>query len=409
MLIRRTTSPRPVRIVAFIGATGRNLIMLRGPLMQALKARGVTVFAMAPSFGSDEEATLESLGIQRATFDMQPRGPRFAADWQIVRALKDKLVALQPDAVVASSGRVLVLALAAAAKARVPRRIALVNALPAATSAAADPLGASERQIAGGLKHATAVVFHNRDHHKTMLGLKAISPAVPVTVLPGAGVDLAAFSPQTLPALSPGLTFLMISTLDSARGVLDYCAAATALKARAPHARFLLAGPSGDGPTGLKPEAVRPYAEAVTFLGPLTDVRPVVGDCHVVVYPSHAEGMPRVVLEALAMGRPVITTSSPGCRDTVDDRVNGCLVAPGDVAGLEIAMASFLKRPDLLPSMSRASRLKAERHFGEGDVLRKWLAVLDLESRAVSSGSAASRAETAAKSDVEAAPVSSAA
>ncbi|MFN3867505.1 MAG: hypothetical protein ACK4MF_00400, partial [Hyphomicrobiaceae bacterium] len=275
MLPQRPTPQRPVRIVAFIGATGRNLIMLRGPLMQALKARGVSVFAIAPAFRSDEEATLEAMGIQRATFDMQPRGPRFAADWQIIRALKEKLAALQPDAVVASSGRVLVLGLAAAAKARVPRRVALVNALPSPSTAiaAADLLGASERQIAGGLKHATAVVFHNRDHHKTMLGLKALSTAVPVTVVPGAGVDLAAFTPQPLPPLSPpspGLTFLMVATLDSARGVLDYCAAAAALKARAPHARFLLAGPSGDGPTGLKPEAVRPYADAVTFLGPLT-------------------------------------------------------------------------------------------------------------------------------------------
>jgi glycosyltransferase involved in cell wall biosynthesis len=69
------------------------------------------------------------------------------------------------------------------------------------------------------------------------------------------------------------------------------------------------------------------------------------------------------VLEALAMGRPVITTNAPGCRDTVDERVNGCLVSPGDPAALAAAMQTFLKRPDLIPHLARASRAKAERRF----------------------------------------------
>ncbi len=132
---------------------------------------------------------------------------------------------------------------------------------------------------------------------------------------------------------------------------------------------FLLAGPAGTSASVVKPEELRAYAEAVTFLGPLVDVRPALADCHVFVYPSDGEGMPRALLEALASGRPVVTTTAPGCRDTADDRVNGCLVPPGDVAALELAMASFLKRPDLLASMSRASRLKAERHFDERHVI----------------------------------------
>lgn len=380
-MLKRSAPPRPIRRVVFVGGSARNLVMMRAALMRALMARGIAVMAMAPHFSADEEAKLEAMHIERATFELVPRGPRMLADFQIVRELKDKLAAWQADAVVASGGRVMALALIAAAKARIPRRIALVNGLPpttalAATAGAVDLLAASPRLVARGLKAATAVVLHNRDDKRRLQRSGALPEALPTLVVAGAGVDLAQFALQPLPSAANGFVFLMIATLDRARGVLDYCAAARELKSRAPQARFLLAGPAGEGPTGLKPEALRPYGDAVTFLGPLVDVRPTLAECHVLVYPSHAEGMPRAILEALATGRPVVTTETPGCRDTVDDRVNGCFVPAGDAAALELAMASFLKRPDLLPAMARASRLKAERHFDERVVIAEMLDVI---------------------------------
>lgn len=380
---KRILPPIPVRRVAIVSGSARNLILLRGPLIRALLARGIDVLAVAPEFDRGEEAILESMGVERAVFNIVPRGPRFAADWQIVWEIKERFAAWRPDAVLASSGRVMALSMTAAAKARVPRRVALLNGLEPANRIAADRgvadlHHAGSRLLAQGLKHATAAVFHNRDDRRRLERNRVLPAQLPTVVVPGAGVDLEAFSETPLPSLARGLVFLMIATLDRARGVLDYCEAASALKARAPQARFLLAGPAGDGPTGLKPEAVRPYSDSVTFLGPLTDVRPALADCHVLVYPSHAEGMPRVVLEALAMGRPVVATETPGCRDTVDDRVNGCLVPAGDAEALELALASFLKRPDLLPAMARSSRLKAERHFDEASVIAKLLDVLEV-------------------------------
>jgi glycosyltransferase involved in cell wall biosynthesis len=116
----------------------------------------------------------------------------------------------------------------------------------------------------------------------------------------------------------------------------------------------------------------------VEYLGAVDDVRPLFARTHVFVYPSPREGMPRQVLEAMAAGRPIITTNAPGCRDTVDERVNGCLAAPGDADGLTAAIESFLKRPDLIPAMSRASRLKAERRFDVREVNRTVLDALGL-------------------------------
>jgi glycosyltransferase involved in cell wall biosynthesis len=89
--------------------------------------------------------------------------------------------------------------------------------------------------------------------------------------------------------------------------------------------------------------------------------------------------MPRPLLQALTAGRPIVTTNIPGCRDTVDERVNGCFVAPRDADALADAMESYLKRPDLIPAMARASRAKAERFATAASVKRTMLELLRLE------------------------------
>ena len=242
-----------------------------------------------------------------------------------------------------------------------------------------DPLRASPRLISRALKAADLAVFHNRDDLREVESELTVPVQLERRVVPGAGVDLDFHGASPLPSLSDGPVFLMVSALDQARGVLDYCAAARRLKARAPRAEFLHVGPGGEGACALPAEVLRSYAGTVKFLGPQEDVRGALARCHAFVYPSLREGMPRAVLEALAAGRPVITTAVPGCRETVDDCVNGMLVAPNNVVALEDAMARLLKRPDLMASMARASRLKAERHFDERRVLAAWRDILGMD------------------------------
>ena len=384
----KDTASRPstqAKRVAFVSGVAHTLLASRSALIRALVARNCPVLCVAPEFSPEQEAKLAFLGAETATFELVPKGPALFADWRISRALAEMLSAWKPDVAIGMTERVMALTLVAARRARVGRRIALLNGFaPRELDLAKgdDLLRASPRLLAKSLKSAHTALFHNRDDLRSLQREALLPAGLETRIVPGAGVDFAAFAAMPLPPISDGLVFLMIASLDEARGVLDYCKAAARIAARAPHARFLLAGPSGSGATGLKPEALRPYGEVVKFLGPLADVAPVLGSCHVFVYPSHREGMPRAVLEALACGRPVITTSAPGCRDTVDDCVNGCLVSPGDVSALEDAMTSLLKRPDLLASMARASRIKAERHFDERVVLATWLGILGLEQAA---------------------------
>jgi glycosyltransferase involved in cell wall biosynthesis len=372
----QSSEPAPSRAtaqrrVAVIAPSGTSLRRLRGGLIGAITARKHGVMTFAPAYDAGDGAALDALGVERRMLPQRPPGLHLFGERRAITALASDLHAFRPHAVLTYGGASGLQGAKAARKAKVARIVALVNSLPAT--------GTSDRRaLARTLELADAAVFHNPDDPRA-LGKDGHLPAdLAYTIVPGAGVDLAAHAVQPLPPLGDGLVFLMIARLDRETGVLEFCQAARTLKSRAPSARFELAGPPGSGPTALTTATLASFADYVTYRGDLDDVRPAIGASHVYVYPSHSEGMPRSVLEALAAGRPVITTAVPGCRDTVDERVNGCLVPPSDPAALAIAIESFLKRPDLIASMARASRAKAERRFDERAVNATLLDILGL-------------------------------
>lgn len=350
--------------VAVVGASGLRLLSLRGGLMGAIRANRHAVACFANDFQANSDQALERMGVTpRALAPVTP-GLSLFAERRCVAALAHDLESWRPHVVVTSTDSVMGLrAVKAARKAHAAQIVVIVSEVA--------PKGANEaglRLTARMLERADLAVFHNADDPKTLKKRGVLPADLAYVIVAGGGVDLDAHRAQPLPPLGAGLVFSMISRLDTAKGVLDFCEAARLLKARAPSARFELAGPAGWGGTALKADAVARFGDCVTYRGVLDDVRPALGACHVFVYPSHAEGMPRPVLEALAAGRPVITTSVAGCRDTVDERINGCLVPPSDPVALAAAMESFLKRPDLIPSIARASRAKAERRFDAREV-----------------------------------------
>jgi glycosyltransferase involved in cell wall biosynthesis len=276
----------------------------------------------------------------------------------------------------------------AARRARVPRIVPMITGLGYAY------LGGSRRDkvirfvtnrlYARALRSSHAVVFHNKEDRQYLAQAKVLPPYLPAHVVGGSGVNLEQFGEVAVPPAGDGLTFLMIARLLKYKGVIEYCEAARAVRQIAPNARFLLVGPEEDGPGGLTAVGLAAWSDSVTYLGPQDDVRPYLARCHVFVLPSHdGEGLPRTVLEAMATGRPIITTDTRGCRETVDERVNGCLVPAGDSPALAEAMLSFIRRPDLIPAMARSSRQKAVRRFDVELVTRDMLSVLLGEPGAV--------------------------
>ena len=362
-----------LRRIAIVSGSGKQLWKLRGGLIGAMRAKRHSVTCFAPAFSSDSEMGFDDLGVERRLLAPEEPGFHFFGERRRVVRLAREFAALRPHVVVAVCGPDGLRAVKAAKRAKVEQVIAVVSEVPAK--------GANEVQLratAGTLERADLAVFHNADDPKALKSRGLLPADLAYVIVPGAGVDLAYHQVQPLPPVSEGLVFLMISRLDRVKGVLDFCEAARVLKSRAPSARFRLVGSAGDGKTGISVPLLKEFSDCVEYLGALDDVRPALGGCHVYVYPSLTEGMPRSVLEAMAAGRPVITSNIAGCRDTVDERINGCLVPPSDSNALAAAMESFLKRPDLIPSIARASRAKAERRFDERDVHATLLDVMGL-------------------------------
>jgi len=368
-----------VRRVAVVCGAGEPLQLLRRSLLSEIAARRHKILVVAPEFAAADIHALDAMGAERASFAGQQNGLKLFADWKAIGALKGILAAWAPHTVFGCGAKPMIYAALAAHGAGAERVVLLVDSLPEhrfTGALAADEMPAWRYSQA--MRAADEAVFCNRDDLGLLKRLGILPSALPTTVVAGAGVELAQHGMLPLPPLDDGLVFLMVAELDRRRGVVEYCEAVRDLRERAPSCRFLLAGSPGEGALAMHPDEVAAYAPAVEYLGPVRDIRALLAQSHVFVYPSHGEGMPQPVLEAMAAGRPIVTTDVAGCRDTVDDRVNGCFAQARDARSLASAMESFLKRPDLTPPIARASRAKAERFCGIDTVNRSLLAALAL-------------------------------
>jgi len=186
-------------------------------------------------------------------------------------------------------------------------------------------------------------------------------------VLNGSGVNLTLFSQKPVP---PDTSFLLIGRLIKSKGVLEYVEAARIVKTRHPNAKFYLAGWVDGNPDSILNSDLEKWVrdDWVHYLGDLRDVRSALEKCSVYVLPSYREGTPRSVLEAMGVGRAIITTDAPGCRETVEDGVNGFLVPGKSVASLASAMEKFLDNPLLSKEMGIKSRKIAEEKYNVHDV-----------------------------------------
>ena len=153
-------------------------------------------------------------------------------------------------------------------------------------------------------------------------------------------------------------SFLLIARLLGDKGVREYAEAARIIKQDYPEAEFHLVGWIDDNPSAIEQDELDCWIadQRLQFWGKLSDVRPAIAASSVYVLPSYREGTPRTVLEAMAMGRAVITTDAPGCRETVNHGVNGYLVAVKSVDELVQAMRYFIEDPKLIDYMGQRSR-----------------------------------------------------
>ncbi|MFG6178946.1 glycosyltransferase family 4 protein [Halomonas sp. THAF12] len=350
-----------------IASYADSLIHFRGPLLDALIAKGYEVHAASPDIGSDNKwrRQLEKKGIRVHEIGLQRTGMNPVADLKTLGELYCLMRRIRPEVVMGYTIKPVIYGTLGARLARIPRRFVLVTGLGYAFTSDASARAFGKRQAVLtivrtlyrlALSGAHKVFFQNPDDQALFLQQKVLSPRVPSHVVNGSGIDLEQY--VVAPRAEGPCRFLLIGRLLGDKGVREYVEAARQVRRTHPLATFALAGWIDDNPDAIDRHELDDWIAdgTIDFLGSLDDVRPAIAACHAYVLPSYREGTPRTVLEAMAMGRAVITSDAPGCRETVVEGVNGYLVPVRDASFLASAMLRFIECPELIDTMGRKSR-----------------------------------------------------
>lgn len=327
-------------------------------LMAELKSKGHEVIAMGDDASGDYEDLMSRLGVQYRSFPVSRNGLSPAEDMRTLQVLTRMMREIRPDRVYVYQVKTIVYGVPAAWRAGVREIFPHVAGLGSVFRGS----GVKNRAIRSVLRMqyrrafrlSSRVFFENADDAAVFVSM-GLLPKNKVVLLNGSGVNVERFAVLPLPSTP---TFLFVGRLLRDKGVVEYLDACAELRKRFSRVRCLLVGPYDSNPTSLREHELHPYIEAgvVEYFGEQSDVRPFIASASVIVLPSYHEGTPVSVLEAMSMGRAVITTDAPGCRETVTHRRNGILVPPRQVGPLVDAMCSLVEQPEMIREMGIQSR-----------------------------------------------------
>jgi glycosyltransferase involved in cell wall biosynthesis len=355
--------------IVIITTHAPSLINFRAQFIKCLLSKGVKVFAFAPNFDVKTRVAVLELGATPVDCPISRTGMNPLADafntWKMARLLKQ----LKPDMTLGYFIKPVIYGSIAAWLAGVPRRFAMVEGLGFVFTPAISALPLKRRLLKHLVLHlyrlgfscAHRVIFLNPDD-RAELSAAGVVPFSKTFLLGGIGVDLDKW-PMSPSVLSP-VTFLLVARLLREKGVEEYAAAARLVKQRYPEARFILLGGIDDNPGSISTNDVNAWVdEGILEWHGHVAVQPWLKQTSVFVLPSYREGVPASTQEAMAMGRAVITTDAPGCRETVVEGVNGFLVPARNALALAEKMCTFIAQPALIESMGRESRRLAVERF----------------------------------------------
>lgn len=368
--------------IAIIAHHAASLLNFRGLLIRDLAATGVRVVCLAPDYSADIRTAIQALGGEPVNYPLQRTGMNPVRDGLTTFGLIRYLRRLRPDVVFAFSIKPVIYGTLAAWMAGVPRRVAMIEGAGYVFTVSGEEPGWRRRVLRWvvgslyrvSLSHAHRVIFLNQDDIEEFVA-GGLVRRDRCSLLGGIGVDLDEWC--VLPHVETPVTFLLAARLLREKGIVEYVAAARQVRQRYPEARFILLGGLDTNPGGLSREDIQSWVdEGILEWYGHVPVQPWLAQTSVYVLPSYREGVPRSTQEAMATGRPVITTDVPGCRETVEDGVNGYMIPVRDVDALAGAMCRFLAEPGLVASMGEASRRLAEERFDVRQVnarLSQWL------------------------------------
>ena len=361
--------------------TAWNLLNFRAGLINGLISSGFEVIAAAPQ--DKYVAGLEFLGCRFVHLEMDNQGTNPLRDflllWRYWRLLKTE----KPDLCLFYTAKPNVYGSLASSICGIPF-INNVSGLGAVFIQG----GWLKRFVSAlyrlAFKNSNRVFFQNRDDLGLFLENRLVKREL-TDVLPGSGINLHRFTPfedgDRKPCTSP-FRFLLIARMLKDKGVVEFVNAAQLLKESGVKAEFCLLGYLNvQNPTAIPREKMKEWTDSgyVKNLGTSDDVREHISLASCIVLPSYREGTPRTLLEAAAMGKPIITTNVVGCKEVVEHGVNGFLCEVKNAQDLGLKMQNMLVlSEDQRKLMGQNGRLKMEKEFDENIVIQKYLQAIDL-------------------------------
>lgn len=368
--------------VIIIGTVASSILYFRVNLIEALLEKEYEVYTFVSEYVQDELNDIAALGAIPVTYKLNRGGINPLADIKATYALSKKIKEIAPDLVFCYFSKPVVFGTLAAKLAKVPKVIGMLEGLGYTFTDQPEGLSKKTQIIKSiqvllykvALPQLDTLIFLNPDDPKDLLERYSIK-VKRVEVLGGIGLKLNDYPYEPIESINLPVKFLFIGRLLKEKGIHDFIGAVKKVKQRYPETQFTVLGEIDSANLGaLKQSELEELMSLniINYPGQVDNVQQWISDSHVFVLPSYREGVPRSTQEAMAIGRAVITTDVPGCRETVVDGVNGYLVEKWNSQALVEKMIYFIEHPEQIKKMGEESYKIAQERF-DGDKVNKRL------------------------------------
>ncbi len=357
--------------ICIIGTISSGMLHFRGGMIKDLVLLGHEVHVFCIDYTDHTRAKLINLGAFPQDYSLNRSGTNPFKDFISLISLYSSLRSIAPDTIISYFSKPVIYGTIAGFFAGVKHRYALIEGLGFAFTKQPYRLPFKTRLLKLtqiilyliSLPFAKKVFFLNEDDRTEMCSIVPFLRNKSYDI-GGIGVDLASY-PFSIPKSYP-ITFLFVGRLLNEKGIIEFIESALIVKRKYSNlVEFVVVGSLDDNPGSISKTRLDSLRSSglVNFVGQVDDVVPYYTESSVFVLPSYREGCPRSTQEAMAIGRPVITTNVPGCRQTVVNGLNGYVVPPFSVPGLVDAMSRFVESPFILKQMGMESYIIAKSKF----------------------------------------------
>ncbi|ENV24274.1 glycosyltransferase family 4 protein [Acinetobacter baumannii] len=357
--------------IAFVGTTGSSFYGFRADLIRMLVTNGHQVYAFTSEYTESCLEKIKALGAEPVTYQLSRGGLNPFADIASTYQLIRKIKIIKPDIVFSYFAKPVIYGTLAASFAKVPHVIGMLEGLGYTFTAQPEGQSGKTKLIRNiqvllyrlALPRLDDMIFLNPDDENDLIHTYAL-PVKKVHILGGIGLDLKEYCYS--PAPVEPVNFLFIGRLLKEKGIFEFINAIRIVKNKYPDTKFTILGGLDTQNMGAlsKSQLDELIAEGLfEYPGHVSNVKDWIANSSVFVLPSYREGVPRSTQEAMAIGRPVITTDVPGCRETVVDGVNGFVVPCWDAEALAEKMYFFIESPFQINLMGLESMKMAHQKF----------------------------------------------